>query len=73
MLRSRLELSGKQRALLQGVALALDAYEPFPLFFAPRTEALPSLVSMGLVEEGPSNRPSVSPKGYRRRLKPNRQ
>ena len=34
------DLSPKERALIRGVSLALDNYEPFPAFFAPRSGAL---------------------------------
>jgi len=59
------DLSPKERALIRGVSLALDNYEPFPAFFAPRSGALESLLAKGLVERGPSKRAVVASEGYR--------
>lgn len=59
------DLSAKERALLRGIALGLHEFEPFPAFLAPSSNLLENLVRKGFVEQGESNRPAVSERGYR--------
>jgi hypothetical protein len=49
---------------VRSIAFAQRSFEPFPAAIIPRP-VLESLVDVGIVEAGPSCRPSVSPTGYR--------
>jgi hypothetical protein len=58
-------LTEEERSLIRGLSLALDEFEPFPAFFAPRRGVLQKLVEAGLAEAGTSTRPAVATTGYR--------